>query len=157
ADSATLIGCYGFATEMWDTKTGGALLGPEGHTGAIQAVDVARDGSVIASGGADGAVFLWDGATGKVKQRFFQPRTDVTSLTLSPDGALLAASFRSSAGVFVWDVATGKEIKNIGTDGLHNPSHVRFAPDGKALAVSTLGEVKYRFFDTKTWKEQRSF
>ena len=49
---------------LWDLVTGEELRRLEGHTGWILSVAFAPEGGLLASGGADGTVRLWDPATG---------------------------------------------------------------------------------------------
>ena len=50
---------------IWDAATGQERAVLTGHTGWVQAVAVAPDGSWLATGGEDGTVRIWDVATGQ--------------------------------------------------------------------------------------------
>ena len=50
------------------------------------------DGVLLASGGRDGGVRLWDGRTGEGLARFQASEGGVTSIAFSTDGSLLAAA-----------------------------------------------------------------
>jgi WD40 repeat protein len=59
-------------------------------------------------------VFLWDVATGELKQKFPGHTDSVTSLAFSPDGSLLASAGRDRA-LKIWDCRT-YELKHMASD-----------------------------------------
>ncbi len=61
------------------------------------------DGGVLASGGPDGTVALWDGATLAPKGRLTGHQDLVTALAFSPDGERLIATGRDPE-IFVWNL-----------------------------------------------------
>jgi WD40 repeat protein len=63
----------------------------------------ARDGQRVIGGRADGAVYVWDLAAGRLTCTPARHREGITCLALSPDGAKLATS-SADATVLVWDV-----------------------------------------------------
>lgn len=155
-DGDNLVGC-GYSLEMWDLKTGRELLGNEGHTGAIRALDLSADGSTIASGGTDGNVFLWDAKTGRIMHRFPNPKALVTSVAFSPDGRTLATCPYPCKDVILWDVATGKEVRRVFVEAHFYHTRAAFSRDGKTLAVGTPRDLIYSFLDAATGKERQRF
>ncbi len=69
------------------------------------------DSSLLASGGKDEAVRIWDVASGMLKYKF-QHESDVTSLSFSPDGNVLV-SVGNDAAVRFWDMKTGKSLHTL--------------------------------------------
>ncbi|KAM4821418.1 sterol regulatory element-binding protein cleavage-activating protein [Thomomys bottae] len=84
----------------------------QGHSGAITAVYVDQT-MVLASGGQDGAICLWDVLTGSRVSHVFAHRGDVTALTCT-------ASCVISSGlddlISIWDRSTGIKLYSIQQD-----------------------------------------
>jgi serine/threonine protein kinase len=105
------------------------------HTNGVHALAFSRDGKVLASGGLDQNIYLWDTATWQVRGPLRGHPGDVTDLAFSPDNSRLASV--TSAGdtclVRLWDVATARAAGTLGgpSDGQWA---VAFSPDGKTLA-----------------------
>ncbi|XP_022353455.1 sterol regulatory element-binding protein cleavage-activating protein isoform X2 [Enhydra lutris kenyoni] len=81
----------------------------QGHSGAITAVYVDQT-MVLASGGQDGAICLWDVLTGSRVSHMFAHRGDVTSLTCTTSCVI-------SSGlddlISIWDRSTGIKLYSI--------------------------------------------
>ncbi|XP_060060745.1 sterol regulatory element-binding protein cleavage-activating protein isoform X3 [Erinaceus europaeus] len=84
----------------------------QGHSGAITTVYIDQT-MVLASGGQDGAICLWDALTGSRVSHMFAHRGDVTSLTCT-------ASCIISSGlddlISIWDRSTGIKLYCIQQD-----------------------------------------
>ncbi len=76
------------------------------HGASIIHIALSRDGNVLATGGADGIVRLWDTRTGKLI-REFNPGMHIYAVALSPDASRLACS-TTQGDVRTFDVQTGK-------------------------------------------------
>src|SRR5262245_54626375 len=103
----------------------------EGHDSAVTALAFSPDGKLLATGGKDQTVKLWDAATGKAVGMPGKIDWVVTCLAFARDGALLAAGTEAvqgartetTADVFLWDVKKREPIawKSGKTDRLRYP------------------------------------
>ncbi|MCL3999072.1 WD40 repeat domain-containing protein, partial [Streptomyces lavenduligriseus] len=121
---------------------GRALLATlAGHAGGVEAVAIAPDGTWLASGDRDGAVRLWNRASGRCTATLTGHTSKVTSIAISPDGTWLATAGENEE-VRLWDRASGQCTATL-TDSNHRGHLVAISPDGIWLATgSTSGEVR---------------
>jgi WD40 repeat protein len=94
----------------------------------------APGGTMLAIGGYEGMIRLWDTATVKVIRQFQAHAELRTRLKkFSPDGKLLATVDEHSNGVRLWNIGTGREIPTLAG---HQDSvdALAYSPDGKMLA-----------------------
>jgi WD40 repeat protein len=88
---------------------------------------------MLASGGGDHRIILWDAATGQPLGQPLTGHTDeVNSVAFSPDGKLLASASVDKT-VRLWDVATGQLLSQPFTGHTAGVNDVAFSPDGKTL------------------------
>jgi len=82
------------------------------HISGLRALSFSPCGQMLASGGADRAVVLWDAQTGEGGHRMERDAGLVRFLSFSADGARLACA--SGRGrIRVWDVVTGALIRTM--------------------------------------------
>jgi WD40 repeat protein len=101
------------------------------HNGAVCVV-YSPDGKMLASGGSDGTLRLWDAATGKGSRRFAGHTGAITSVAFSSDGKRLTSGSRDGT-VRVWNIAAGEEMRCVADDDVIVWC-VAFSPDGTLLA-----------------------
>jgi hypothetical protein len=84
------------------------------------------------SGGRDGAVRIWDVASGAPREgELTQGAVAVTAVALSPDAARIASA--GGAMVRIWQTANGALLSTLPT--MAAASALAFAPDGESLAI----------------------
>jgi WD40 repeat protein len=105
------------------------------HTSGLRALAFSPDGKVLASGGLDRNIFLWDTETWQVRGPLEGHSGEVADLAFSPDGRRLASvtSADDTCRIRLWDVATAQPDGTLGGAG---PGlwATAYSPDGKTLA-----------------------
>jgi WD40 repeat protein len=99
-------------------------------------VAFSRDGAIIATGGRDGIIRLWDAAT---QQEIGSPMSSdaspIAAVAFSPDGTTLAAA-NTDGNVQLWDTATQQPAGSALTvAGSAQVNALAFSPDGTVLAT----------------------
>lgn len=103
-----------------------------GHRGSVSSLAINAARNLIASGGDDGVVRLWDLVSVSPSGQFLRhPRGPVYAVTISPDGRWIASAAEYSARV--WQVRDGELIGEIPVNGA--ATALAFAGDGEWLAV----------------------
>jgi RNA polymerase sigma factor (sigma-70 family) len=163
------LAATGARPRLWDTATGKELAVliplkrpapppgfPPEHI-PVRAVAFRPDGTLLATGGQDGTVKLWEVAK-RAERATLKPAAapaagPVLALAFRPDGQVLAAA--AGPAVRLWDVATGKELA--ACSGHTGPvGGAAFSPDGKTLATASA-DRSVRLWDAATGKELHRF
>jgi hypothetical protein len=117
----------------------------QGHVGSAYGLAFSPDGKMLASGGRDRTVKLWEVATGKEIATLKGPAGSVWSLAFSPDGkTLVAGSGRwdeqgrqyLSGELTVWNLGNLLAKQTI-QGHLKMVNALAFSPDGKLLASAS--------------------
>jgi WD40 repeat protein len=118
-----------------------------GNIGKAFAVAISPDGSTVAVGGWTGAhphhnIFLFDRASGALKQRLSDLPNVILHLTYSPDGRRLAASLGGGKGVRVYDSINGYRL--LPSDAQYGDLSIcaQFDRDGRLVTTSYDGFVR---------------
>lgn len=102
----------------------------------IRTVAISPDSVLVAAGGGDGFVRLWDVATQSQQAAFAAGGDVIYSVTFSPNGSLLAAG-GGDGFIRLWDVETGKQIRTL-ANGEGEIRSVAFDLNGQRLASGGL-------------------
>jgi len=132
-----------------------------GHTKAVKCVAFAADGSVVATGSADGTCRIWDvpsgtyrrtleGHRGQVTAVAFSPRSRVSNTGLRVGDPFLLVTASDDRTVRVWNPMDGTEVRTLmGHDAAVNQTE--FSPDGTYL-VTASDDRTARVWNTRTWE-----
>jgi WD40 repeat protein len=135
----------------------------EALQGPISAVAFSPDGTFLAAGD-NGAIRLWDRATGKQVGKFRRHGGIVNALAFSPDGKLLASGGEDQS-IRVWNVASGAEERRFGHPVTRPATQhflanynltnamVAFSPDSRELISSVRSDRFIRRWDLASGKE----
>ena len=156
---ATAGGSEENVVQLWDAQTGAHKKTFTGHTKRVNSVAYSSDGKIIASGGADGTVRLWEIATGKQKVvlgrtgwiDFLFPwlNPPVNSVAYSSDGNTVVTTSWDHK-LRLWDTRTTK-LKAILTGHTGPVDAVVYSPDGKTIAAAAgLKDNTVRLWDAGT-------
>lgn len=119
---------------VWDVRGADEISLFEEHTSAVTAISLSRKGSKVASGGANGEVFLWHYPTGQVKAAFHFHTNAVRGVSFSSDCTRLVSA--DAHCVAVWDTFTSARIlvRNAGGAVNLGPTS-NFTPDSLRIGV----------------------
>lgn len=120
-----------------------------------------------------GTVSLWDTSTGqKIKTLGGFPPGEIAKINFSPDGALIAiytytrqtkgfGPNHGSNGKFTFFNRSGEKLKTV--EQLGEPLDFNFSPDGKKIAISSLGvpptdgyHIIFKLWDVSTGKQLKT-
>lgn len=106
----------------------------EGYSGAVRSVALHADGLVLASGGDDQTIKLWNVQTGQLLRTLKGHTDDIFGVALSADGRMLASG-SSDRTIKLWDVQTGQLLRTLTghTDAIFS---VALSANGCTLASS---------------------
>src|SRR5882672_6180584 len=113
------------------------------------------DGKILAAGGYDRMVKLWDVTSGKQIGTLQGHGAVVFSIAFSPDGKTLASA-SADGTVKLWNVGEKQETSTLKSD-VASVLSVRFSPDGKTLAAGVYkedGQSEVRIWNIATLTEK---
>lgn len=149
ADGKTIAtGSPDHSIRIWDPATG--RLRRLIDTGWILSLALAPDGRTVASAAShQGRIRFHDVETGRELDRSIEVK-DVTSMTFSPDGSLIAAGGPKSE-VRIWRVATGEWVHDL-TGFTGRATGIAFFDGGRRLVAGSM-DKELRAWDVASGKE----
>jgi WD40 repeat protein len=114
-----------------------------GFDGATSALTLSPDGKLLAAGTGDGAVRIWEAASGKHMHTLDEHEKEVQSLAFSPDGTKLASA-SVKGPILLWDVSTGHVLRRFET-----PDRLRTSATGYTKDLFKKDSLKNRREDVE--------
>ena len=96
----------------WEVESGRRVLNVGEEQDTILTSDLSADQSIVAIGGTNKLVKVFDLATNEILYKIKKHSEWVTQVSFSPDGILLATADRNG-GLFVWEAKTGNPFYSL--------------------------------------------
>ncbi|MFH0900431.1 MAG: WD40 repeat domain-containing protein, partial [Pseudomonadota bacterium] len=115
------------------------LGNPPGHGSSCTCLSFSPDSMLVATGGIDRAVRIWDVRTGRQIRRLLGHASAVNDIAHSPDGRLIASA-GSDKSVRLWDATSGAELRLLTGHG-YEVTQVGFSRDGTTVISAAKERV----------------
>ena len=150
-DGQTIASTDEKVIRLWDVHTGKLKDSLVGHTNEVAAVAFSPRGTLLASGGDDATLCLWDMEAGKLLNTFEEPTEgSVLSVAFSPDGRILASGCYEV--IRLRDTFTERNTVTL-TGHTTWVRALAFSPDGRILAsIDESGVVMLWDMTEVTWQ-----
>ena len=123
---------------VWDLATRSLIYGVKHPGGTIVDLKFSRDNALLAVGGVDQKVIVWDARTGqRTRTLTFEKADTIASLRFSPDGAYLAAGTRDSNLVHLWEVGTWHYLDAL-EGHIQGVGNIDFSPDSRTIITASI-------------------
>ena len=135
ACATALLGlCTRSEVTLWNILEDGSMGRIAAHSAAAYALGFSSDGELLATGGEDGRIRLWNPLTGEVLQEM-SVGSAVSSTSFHPSGFSLAVG-RQNGAVLSWDLRASQARTILERPGgwINALAH---SPDGRYLAVAS--------------------
>jgi WD40 repeat protein/serine/threonine protein kinase len=132
-------------------------LPPLRHSSCMCGLAMSRDGGLLAAGGSDGWVKLWNTQTWDEVRKFRAHGQHIHRVAFSPDGRQLATTSWDGT-VKMWEVATGRWLYTLEhrEDAGDEVGSVVFSPDSpKGSWIASAGFEAVKIWDAATGEFQR--
>ena len=131
---------------MWDVASIAAQQAEQptgifsGHWSLLWSVTFSPDDRLLANGGSDQTVQLWDVVSGECRAVLYGHTNEIYAVAFHPGGCLLA-SCSADETIRLWDVHTGECIGVLRRQGM-DISEARGLTEVQRAALKALGAVE---------------
>lgn len=142
-DGTTLVSVIGKdVIQIWDLESGTSKKKHKGfYNIQLQSLAISPSHNIVASGGNDYAIRLWNTKTGNLMHTLFQGNL-VSSLAFNKDGTTLTSGCWANRIRF-WNPNTGQEYSQIEERDIEGIECIEYSPDFTLLAFGrTHGDIQ---------------
>jgi WD40 repeat protein len=148
--SGVAVAADGVLFHVWHEPDATEVCAPAapGSTAAVTGFGLSGDGQVLGFGTMDGAVELFDTATGATRAQMSTSERPIVSVSLSWDGTTVAARGSASEPVQLWSMGGGLTSLALPED----TAFFSLSPDGRTIAAADGGGASTTLIDVATGK-----
>lgn len=117
----------------------------EGRMGVVRTLTFSPNGKMLASGGSDRIIHLWEVETGNALFTLTGHSGYITAMAFSPNGKRLVSA--SYLVIYLWNVETGQLLTK--SQPMSTAKILQFSPDGK-IVVSGRNDGTIQLWDART-------
>jgi WD40 repeat protein len=139
-DCRYLSSCDSSTVRLWEVESGEVRMTLRGHSLQVFGTAFLDGGRMLASGGEDRTVKLWEVAQALAERDELVAHSgSVESMAFTPDGQTIVSGGQDG-WIRRWNVATGRQLAPLGVPEDNRPvSNFAISPDGRTLAGSRAG------------------
>lgn len=120
-----------------------------GHKDKVLCVAMSKDSTMVASGGSDSTVVIWDYNTHKIIQRIAFGTGKITCIKFSPDNQYILFGC-SNSPTYYYSIKEQRTVFEF-TDQKLDVNSVAFSPDGRLIAIAG-GDKIIRVYNTANFQ-----
>jgi WD40 repeat protein len=125
---------------VWDLDAGLELTrltnAQRPASSALYAIDVSPDGLLLAAGGDDQVVTVWNIGDSSIVATLRGHGRSIRAVAFSPDASRVVSG-TVNGDIFLWDIATGETIRTF--NGHNRTVHsLSFSPDGSSILSASI-------------------
>ena len=141
---------HDWTVSLWDIrKPESPIHVITGHENPVQAVALSSGGRLLASGGADKKLRLWNLDTLDLVRTYRRQGDFISAISFSPDDRLVASG-TLNGGISIFRTSSRSRIKRLGGHG-GEITAMAFSPDGRLL-ITASKDSTIRVRETRRWR-----